>query len=341
MGWQELVGHHYTVPTVCALALLHSASSYPSTTCGQTVIVLDGKEIALLQSEARPRMRALHSSFIPSKIPNKPPSGIPPRGRSRTASSHNSTPTSHGQALLAQGIRKDWKLVQQAVAGDSRAREELFATHATRLYRTAFSVLRNKEDAEDAVQNSLCSAFLNLRSFKGRSSFSTWLTRIVINSALMIRRRRGAHAEASLDEMAEIQPEQLRLRIVYMGPTPEDECAANQSHELVSLQVCQLPPAIRAAFQLHALEGLSAAETCQALGIGNAALKARIFRARHKLAGALRATMRLPRNHPREGRPNDPNGHILKLQHAVSPLDGQQYKYKDCPPWTSRRSTMS
>jgi RNA polymerase sigma-70 factor, ECF subfamily len=288
MGWQALVGHHNTVLTVCALAVLHSASSYPSTTCERTVIILDGKEIAFLQREVRSPMRALHSSFTPSDIQKEPPSGMTQRGRSRTASSRSSTPPSHAQAHLSQGMRQDWKLVQQAMAGDSRACEELFATHAARLYRTAFSILRNNEDAEDAVQNSLCNAFLNLRSFKGRSAFSTWLTRIAINSALMIRRRRAAHVEASLDEMAEIQPEQLRLRIVHSGPTPEDVCAANQSHELLSQQVRQLPPAIRVAFQLRALKGLSAAETCLALGIGNAALKARIFRARHMLAATLR-----------------------------------------------------
>jgi RNA polymerase sigma-70 factor, ECF subfamily len=233
-------------------------------------------------------MRALHSSFIPSEMQKKPPSGITQRGRSRTASSHSSTPPSYAQAVLPRGMRQDWKLVQQAIAGDSRACEKLFATHTARLFRTTFSVLRNKEDAEDAVQNSFCNAFLNLRSFKGRSSFSTWLTRIAINAALMIRRRRAAHVEASLDEMAEIQPEQLRLRIVHCGPTPEDACAANQSHERLSQQVRQLPPAIRVAFQLRALKGLSAAETCLALGIGNAALKARIFRARHMLADTLR-----------------------------------------------------
>ena len=288
IGWQALVGHHYTVLTVCALAFLQSASSCPSTTCKLTVTILDGKEIAFLQREVRSRMSALHSSFIPSRIPNKRPSGITQGGRSRTASSCSSTPPSHPQEFLSRGTRQDWKLVQQAIVGDSRAREELFGSHAARLYRTAFSVLRNKEDAEDAVQNSLCNAFLNLRSFKGRSSFSTWLTRIAINSALMIRRRRVAHVEASLDEMTEIQPEQLQLRIVHPGPTPEDVCAANQSHERLSQQVRQLPSAIRVAFQLRVVKGLSAGETCLALGIGNAALKARIFRARRMLADTLR-----------------------------------------------------
>jgi RNA polymerase sigma-70 factor (ECF subfamily) len=108
--------------------------------------------------------------------------------------------------------------------------------------------LRNKEDAEDAVQNSLCNAFINLRSFKGRSSFSTWLTRIVINSALMIRRKRTAHVQTSLDEMMDDQPERLWQRIVYAGPDPEELCATRQLDELLTDQVHQLPPAIRDAF---------------------------------------------------------------------------------------------
>jgi RNA polymerase sigma-70 factor (ECF subfamily) len=232
-------------------------------------------------------MNALHNSSLLPQDSDRPLTRNA-RKHGRSVSEQSSTTANSGKAPSSRIERKDWNLIQQALRGDSHAQQELFATHAARLYRTTFSVLRNKEDAEDAVQNSLCNAFLNLRSFKGRSSFSTWLTRIAINSALMIRRRRAAHVEASLDEMAEIQPEQLRLRIVHSGPTPEDVCATNQSHELLSQQVRQLPSAIRVAFQLRVLKGLSAAETCLALGIGNAALKARIFRARHMLADTLR-----------------------------------------------------
>ena len=86
------------------------------------------------------------------------------------------------------------------------------------------------------------------------------------------------------------QPERLQQRIVYTGPDPEELCAACQLDELLTEQVRQLPPAIRDAFQLYFLKGLSAADTCQTLGIGNSALKARIFRARHILADALRPT---------------------------------------------------
>jgi RNA polymerase sigma-70 factor (ECF subfamily) len=236
-------------------------------------------------------MNALHNSSLLPQDPDRPLTRNA-RKHGRSPSKRSSTTPNSGKPLSSRIGRKDWNLIQQALRRDSRAQHELFATHAARLYRTAYAVLRNKEDAEDAVQNSLCNAFINLRSFKGRSSFSTWLTRIVINSALMIRRRRTAHVQTSLDEMMDDQPERLWQRIVYAGPDPEELCATRQLDELLTDQVHQLPPAIRDAFQLYFLKGLSAVDTCQTLGIGNSALKARIFRARHMLADALRETMR-------------------------------------------------
>jgi RNA polymerase sigma factor (sigma-70 family) len=105
------------------------------------------------------------------------------------------------------GMREEWGVVQQAIAGNVDAQERLFAPHTGRLYRTTFAVLRNEEDAEDALQDGLFKAYTSLRSFQGRSSFSTWLTRIVINSALMTLRRKSGHPEASLDEILHTQPE--------------------------------------------------------------------------------------------------------------------------------------
>ena len=237
-------------------------------------------------------MSALHNSFLSSETPIRVPNGNTSIGRSRRADSRSSTTTRPGRAPLSRAARRDWKLVQQAVAGDSRAREELFTIHTARLYRTAFSVLRNKDDAQDAVQNGLCSAFLNLGSFKGQSLFSTWLTRIVINSALMIRRSRTGHVETSLDDMMDSQPERLRHRIVHTAPNPEEAYAVKQTNELVSEQIRKLPPTLRAPLQLCSIRGLSTADACQVLGIGHGALKGRIFRARHKLAYALQPTMR-------------------------------------------------
>src|ERR1700687_2438113 len=102
------------------------------------------------------------------------------------------------EATIPERPHEEWAVVQQAIAGDADAQKRLFAGHSDKLHRVAFNLLRNKEDAEDAVQDGLCRAYTGLRSFQGRSSFSTWLTRIVINSALMSRRRKSVRPEASI-----------------------------------------------------------------------------------------------------------------------------------------------
>lgn len=241
-------------------------------------------------------MSTLQNSFLPFTVPNRQLSLIK-RRRSAIIDSRLSDNSNSGKAVASPVVAKDWELIQQAVAGDSHAREELFAAHSARIYRTAYSLLRNKEDAEDAMQDSLCNAFTNLGSFKGQSSFSTWLTRIVINSALMIRRKRTRRGEASLDEIVESKPERLRHQVVHAGPNPEEICAINQNREMVSEQIRRLPVRVRAAFQLRALKELSVAESCQSLGVGRATLKARVFRARKQLVSALRQKMLARRKH--------------------------------------------
>jgi RNA polymerase sigma factor (sigma-70 family) len=212
-----------------------------STTCEATASLSPWQGDCLFSKrESGSPMNALHNSSLPPQDPDRPLARNA-RKHGRGASERSSTTPNSGQAPSSRIDRKDWSLIQQALRGDSRAQQELFAIHAARLYRTACAVLRNKEDAEDAVQNSLCNAFINLRSFKGRSSFSTWLTRIVINSALMIRRRRTAHVQTSLDEMMDDQPERLWQKIVYAGSDPEELCATCQLDELLTEQVRQLP----------------------------------------------------------------------------------------------------
>lgn len=182
---------------------------------------------------------------------------------------------------------KEWAAVQQAIAGNADAQEHLFARHKDRLYRTAFSVLRNKEDAEDALQDGLCKAYTSLRSFQGRSSFSTWLTRIVINTALMTRRKNRAHPEACLDEILESKPKRLPNGLIDVRPDPEELCAATELNALVEEHSHQLSPRLRATFRLRVGRGLSARESSQVLGIPTGAVKSRFSRARQKLACAL------------------------------------------------------
>jgi RNA polymerase sigma-70 factor, ECF subfamily len=227
------------------------------------------------------------------------------RARNRTAGrtrSSSSKPLSSDAALSFRSdaklslhpAEKQWGLVQQAMDGDSRAQEHVFACDTAMLRRKAFTILRNTEDAEDAVQDALCKAFERLRFFQGRSSFSTWLTRIVINSALMIRRRRTGRPETSLDEILDSQPERLRRGIVDAGPSPEEVCRIAEINGIVDEQIQRLRPALRAALQLGDFYGLSAAESSQALGIRKSAFKSRICRARQKVANALRESLGTP-----------------------------------------------
>jgi RNA polymerase sigma-70 factor (ECF subfamily) len=188
----------------------------------------------------------------------------------------------------------EWALVQRAIDGNSDAHDELLVRHTSMLRRIAFRILRNQEDAEDAVQDGLCKAYTRLGSFEGRSSFRIWLTRVVINSALMIRRRKNARPEASLDEIFRDAAERPRYEIIDAGPSPEEFCAASEIRALVEKQLRQLPSTLQTALQLYDLEGRSAAESMQALGIHSGAFKSRVSRARQKVANGLRQSFQLP-----------------------------------------------
>lgn len=117
--------------------------------------------------------------------------------RGRSEFSTQRSPRS-GKEIDPNPAAKEWRLIQQALAGDADALSPILVQHSSKLFRAAFSVLRNKEDAEDALQEGLTNAYIHLNSFQRRSLFSTWLTRIVMNAALMALRRKRARPETSL-----------------------------------------------------------------------------------------------------------------------------------------------
>jgi RNA polymerase sigma-70 factor (ECF subfamily) len=195
------------------------------------------------------------------------------------------------RTIASRSVSDEWSLVQKAIAGDSDSQDKLFAAHTARLYRTAFAMLRNKEDAEDAVQDGLCSAYAKMRSFQGRSSFSTWLTRIVINSALMSRRRKSARPEASLDEILDNQAGRLAHRFADRRPSPEEICSVTEINGLLEEEVRRLPAEIQRTLRLREVEGLSAKEAIRALGIRESTFKSRIHRARRKVRDALQPSL--------------------------------------------------
>jgi RNA polymerase sigma-70 factor (ECF subfamily) len=191
-------------------------------------------------------------------------------------------------------IGSEWALVQQAIAGDTNALELLLAPNLGRLYRVAYAMLRNKEDAEDALQDGLCNAYCRLRSFQGRSSFSTWLTRIVINSALMTLRRQKRkrnYLEYSLDEIKDNQQEWPAHSAVDERPNPERICALIEMSALIKEQIMRLPASERAAFLYYAMNGHSVLESSLTFGIPAATLKSRILRTRRKLAHGLQHSL--------------------------------------------------
>jgi RNA polymerase sigma-70 factor (ECF subfamily) len=216
------------------------------------------------------------------------------RPESRRLDSHAPSLPISSQPAPAPILGKDWALIQQAIAGDTESQDALFANHTARLYRTAFAILRNKEDAEDAVQEGLCNAYVKLQSFQGRSSFTTWLTRIVVNSALMSRRKKGTHPEASLDEMLSDREGCLTHQIVDQRPNPENICSSTEFSAILEREVRKLPPDVQRAFRLREIEHFTTAESVRTLGIGKNAFKSRVLRGRRKLTEALRRSLQAP-----------------------------------------------
>jgi RNA polymerase sigma-70 factor, ECF subfamily len=188
------------------------------------------------------------------------------------------------------------KLIRAGQRGDHQAVETLFRRYQRPLFQTALRVLGNTEDAEDALQDGLLSAYRNLRRFEGRSQFSTWLTRIVINAALMRRRSAKARPAVSLDETPREDELPATERFADHGPTPEQVLANTEIREMISENLDELSPLLRTAFVLREVQGYSTGEAAKKLGVTENTLKARLWRARHQLAERLGRRLRRMRD---------------------------------------------
>lgn len=184
---------------------------------------------------------------------------------------------------------REWQLVRRARAGDADALSMLFTRNKTRLYGTAYSLLRNKEDAEDALQDGLLRAYLHLGSFEGRARFSTWLTRIVINSALMNRRRIHAHSPLPLEEYVAGDDIHWTAVAIDRDPDPEQLLAQSQTWAAVEKGINKLSPLLRSALLLRDLQDLSTREAATASRVKANVIKSRLVRARRRLATLVTA----------------------------------------------------
>ena len=150
--------------------------------------------------------------------------------------------------------------------------------------RNAYRFLNNEADAEDAVQDALLSAIKHIDQFKGEAQMSTWLTTIVSNSARMQLRKRLRQIHVSLNEPIDEKAERTASdSLTDCRPSPEDEYRESELHAHVKGLVTQLSPPLRKAFELRALDGLTANEAARILGVPNGRVKMQLARARGKL----------------------------------------------------------
>lgn len=183
----------------------------------------------------------------------------------------------------------DQVLIEKIRTGDYQAFESLVTRYEAKVYRLALRMLRNPQDAEDALQETFLQVFRGLAGFEGRSQFSTWLFRLATNVCLM----RIRHRETEPSKLLPLEDYLPKLeegdspQMIEWADRPEDALLSKESREKMMEALDKLPPEYRAVFILRDIEGFSNAETGESLGISVAAVKSRLHRARLALRGML------------------------------------------------------
>lgn len=179
------------------------------------------------------------------------------------------------------------KLVAAAKNGNEQAFEILVKRYEKRIQAVAQRYTHVHEDAKDVVQQTFQNAFVHLQRFESKSSFSTWLTRIAINEALMLLRRRRALREVSVDEATDREGNSSHAEMSDSSSDPEASYASHERVQILIAAIESLSPRLRRAVELRELGELSTSETARRLGLSVGAIKARLFHARGKLRQAL------------------------------------------------------
>lgn len=182
----------------------------------------------------------------------------------------------------------DDALLKQAVAGDRDSMDELFQRYRLVAYRVAHRLLGNEADALDAVQDAFVKALMHLPSFEGRSSFKTWMLRVVSNAALDLGRQRGRREILSMDALSPTYREECEPLI---QPDPGRELERQDLRRKLHEALAQLPIAQRQTFVLHAEAELSYREVAETLDISIGTVMSRLYYARQRLRVLLEPWM--------------------------------------------------
>src|SRR5438270_4601597 len=181
-------------------------------------------------------------------------------------------------------------VVEAAKSGNHSAFEELWARHSNKAFKLVYRIIGNRDDAEDTLQDAWMKAFVHLKTFDGRSKFSTWLSRIAINSALMVLRRKRSRPETSMDwsgdgetwQQWEVPDSSLNIEDLYVKK--EAELQLKEAIE-------RLRPPLRSVMEIQRIHYRSNKEVADAAGISVTAVKSRLLRARALLRSSLRPSM--------------------------------------------------
>jgi RNA polymerase sigma-70 factor (ECF subfamily) len=180
----------------------------------------------------------------------------------------------------------DEMLVTAAKSGEHVAFSELWNRHSKKAFNTMYRITKNRQDAEDALQDAFLKAFVHLKNFDGRSAFSTWLTRIAINSALMILRKKRSHPEASMDWSPDGETWQ-QWEMVDRTANIEEHYAREEGQRHLKRAIRRLRPTLRNIIEIQQLHDSSVKEIAEMAGISVAAAKSRLVRARTVLRRSL------------------------------------------------------
>lgn len=181
-------------------------------------------------------------------------------------------------------VARESQIMAAAQAGSIAAFEDLLQEYSGRLFRTILRITKNREDAEDALQDTLLRAFVGLQRFEGRSSVYSWLTRIAMNSALMILRRRRTHPEVLLPSSFEEGDYQAPFEVKDAAYNPEQLYDLRQRSQHLLHAIRRLEPRLRAPVEIQLAGELPLKDVASALNISVSAAKSRLYRARTRLA---------------------------------------------------------
>lgn len=177
----------------------------------------------------------------------------------------------------------DEDLVRRAQQDDERAFGELVTRYESKVYSLAMKMLRNPEDAEDVLQETFLRAYRGIKSFKGNSTFSTWIYRITANSALM-RLRKKQLPQVSIEDSDE---RDAPISIADWAPGPVEQLLNQEMQRVMDEAIEALPPEFRQVFILRDVEEMSNADVAEILDLSVAAVKSRLHRARLKVRNRL------------------------------------------------------